>query len=176
MWTKLRHLFEHDDGSLPDIYISNISESEMKLIYAYILSISKVPVGPTLWSLTENRDIKISDISDPLQYFLDDKCSPFRHGLDNLNIENVFLPYLTISVDGKDEISFDYRMGKEWSELEFNALIQMLCKIKNISLKSRIYHADEGGYNDRCNGEFESELKNLFRNKQVYQNTESNRI
>lgn len=160
IWNKLHHLFEKDDGSLPDIFVENITPDEIVTVYSWVLSLTKPYGEPCLWSLEENRDIKITDISNPALYYIQGKSESFRHGLEEFYFNGVKIPQLTIYI-GESGIDFDYRMGKEWNKIKLISLFEFLHEIRKIAPKSKIFQALEGGY-ETPNNEFSIVLEEFF--------------
>ncbi len=152
LWNKLCHLFEKDDGSLPDIFVENISSEESVKIYSWVMSLTKPYGEPCLWSLEEERNIPISDLDNPARYYVQGKSESFRHGLQGFIFNGVKIPQLSICV-GDTGIEFDYRMGKDWGAKETWALFEFLFHIKGIAPNAKITQSDEGGY-ENPNGEF----------------------
>ena len=99
IWHKLSHLFQNDDGSLPDIFVENLSDIQIIDIYNWVVAQAGLSGEPTLWSITEERDIPIKDIVNPAEKFVKDEVEIFRHGLERLIVNGVILPTLTISVE-----------------------------------------------------------------------------
>lgn len=145
IWNQLHHLFDEDDGSLPDIFVEGISPEELVEIYTWVLSLTKPSGEPCLWSLEEKRDIKIADISNPAQYYIQGKGESFRHGLEVFSFNGVRIPQLSICI-GESGVEFDYRMGKDWEAKELMALFEFLRGIKRIAPSANIIQAYEGGY------------------------------
>ncbi|VAW59317.1 hypothetical protein MNBD_GAMMA11-1417 [hydrothermal vent metagenome] len=160
LWNHLSHLFEKDDGSLPDIFVENISEQEQEKIYSWIMSISKPYGNPIVWSNKENRDIQIADIESPVRQFVDGNIESFRFELEGLKIEGILIPQLTICVN-LNEVEFDYRMGKEWGQKELKALFVFLSEIKQIAENAKILQADEGRY-ENPNNEFTEAFETYY--------------
>ena len=153
-------LFDTDDGSLPDIFVENLSDKQIIEIYSWIRSISSVYGDPTLWNIKEKQDISIKQIKNPAYLFTIGEVEMFRHGLADLIIDGVEIPSLTISVE-KEMVSFDYRMGNEWSTQTLEALFKLLKKIKDIAPNATIIQADEGSY-DKPNNKFTEALSNYL--------------
>lgn len=152
LWEELHHLFEIDDGSLPDIFVENISPNESVEIYSWVLSLTKPYGQPTLWSLEEERDIKITELSNPALYYMQGKSESFRHGLVEFEICGTKIPQLSIAVN-ESGVEFDYRMGAEWGGKELDALFHFLYQIKRLAPTANIFQAYEGGYH-KPNKEF----------------------
>lgn len=144
LWAELHHLFDNDDGSLPDIFIKNITSSESEEVYFWVMSLTKSYGEPTLWSLEEERDIKISEITNPVSYYFQGKSESFRHGLEEFEFNGTKIPQLTIAVN-ETGLEFDYRMGKMWRENELVALFEFLYQIKLLAPGAEISQAYEGG-------------------------------
>ena len=116
LWLQVRHLFEQDDGSLPDIFIVNISHEQKMVIYEWLIEQCSV----------SKRD-----------------ADNFRHRLIGLNYVGVELPEMTVCL-AADELSLDYRMGVEWGEKAVTALFELLRQVYQISPQAIIFQADEG--------------------------------
>jgi len=144
-WNRIWPLFENDDGSLPDIFIEGLTDEQTVQIYNWVLDRSSIYGEPTLWSIVEEKDIPVREIENPAQMFIDRKVEPFRHGLDNLVIEKVELPGLSICVEAGG-VSFDYRMGADWTKSCVEALFKFLSMLKSIGPNARVFQADEGGH------------------------------
>ena len=56
LWSIVHDLFDTDDGSLPDIFVENLTSSQIANIYSWVLSqtsIYSVDHEPTLWHLEQ---------------------------------------------------------------------------------------------------------------------------
>lgn len=165
IWDKLHHLFDEDNGSLPDIFVEGVSPEELVEIYSWVLLLTKPYGDPCLWSLEEERDIRIADIPNPALYYIKGKADSFRHGLEEFSFNGVNIPQLTICV-GDSCVEFDYRMGEEWGAKELMALFEFLYRIKCIAPDAKITQADEGDYHNP-----NKEFSNVF---EAYSNEQSN--
>jgi hypothetical protein len=152
LWKNLSHLFESNDGSLPDIHINNITIEDVVKIYSWVLALTTPSANSFLWSLEEKRDVQISELDNPSMYLLEGRSEPFRHCLELFTFNSVLIPQLSIFIDNSS-IQFDYRMGKEWTHKEVNALFEFLCQIKDIVPNARVFQTYEGDY-DKPNREF----------------------
>lgn len=162
IWNELHHLFDEDDGSLPDIFVEGISPEESVEIYSWVLSLTDPYDEPCLWSLEEEKDIRISDIPNPALYYIQGKAESFRHGLEVFSFGGIKIPQLSICI-GESGVEFDYRMGKEWGENEIKALFDFFYHIKLIAPSAKITQACEGGYHSQ-NNEF-SKIFAVYANK-----------
>ncbi|WLQ15959.1 hypothetical protein O5O45_08535 [Hahella aquimaris] len=138
-------MFTDDEGSLPDIWIENITQDELVKIYGWVMSLTKPAKDAMLWSLEEDRDMLISDIADPAVYYIQGKAESFRHLLDVFTMNGVTIPQLSMCL-GDSGVEFDYRMGKEWGPKEVYALFEFLYEIKKIAPAAKVTQSYEGGY------------------------------
>lgn len=144
-WPRVKHLFEPDDGSLPDIFVQGLSSEQVVLVYEWVLSQCAIEGEPTLWSLAVGRDLPIREVAYPARAFARGEVESFRHCLAGLVIATVELPTLSISVESAG-VSFDYRMGPEWGEPEVLALFEFLRLLRQLVPNAHVFQADEGGY------------------------------
>jgi hypothetical protein len=84
IWHKIGHLFKADDGSLPDIFVVNLTDEQIVTVYTWVVSEAGIYGEPTLWSIKEERDILIKEIDNPAQKFIENEVEIFRHGLNDL--------------------------------------------------------------------------------------------
>lgn len=145
LWEKVHHLFDTDDGSLPDIFIENITENESIKIYSWVLSLTQPQKDANVWSIKDNKVILITDLVNPAQEYVQGNIESFRHCLEEFIFYGINIPQLSISI-GETGIDLDYRMGKEWGEKEVIALFEFLFQIIVIAPNAKIVQAYEGGY------------------------------
>ena len=139
IWLKVRHLFETDDGSLPDIFIENLTDRQVVQIYNKVMEQSEIEGDPTLWSLEEEKDVPIKSVENPSQKFIEKKVDSFRHVINHLYINDIKIPTLSICVETRG-VSF------EWEEKQVSALFDLLSSIKEMAPNAKIFQANEGGY------------------------------
>jgi hypothetical protein len=144
-WADVKHLFEIDEGMLPDIYVENLSVQEIVRAYEWVMSQCAIAHSPTLWSKEQERDIPIKEVLHPARDFFEGRVETFRHCLAGLRIDGVVLPELSISVE-QGGLSFDYRPGDGWNEQTVLALFKFLQALKGTVPNARIFQADEGCY------------------------------
>ena len=157
LWMSLKHLFEEDDGSLPDVYVEPLTNEQVIQIYEWVRSKSAIYGDPLAWSIKEQRDIPIRELLHPAKSFMNGEIESFRHGLADFKFSEVQIPELTIEI-GQGAISFDYRMGKAWGPSHLAAFFDFLSEIKRQVPNVRIYQADEG-CQESPNVEFENALQ-----------------
>lgn len=151
-WPQVKHLFEREDGSLPDIYLKNLSADEIIDIYEWLMKQCEIARNPTLWSIEKQQDIAIRDVSNPARAFVEGRVETFHHCLAELHSCDVALPELSVCV-WPDSLSFDYRTGSHWTERNVIALFELLRQISLRAPKANLFQTDEGNYSNP-NAEF----------------------
>ena len=144
-WHEVRHLFERDDGSLPDIFFENLSPEQLVAAYEWLSSQCEVPHHATVWSTEQQQDVPLCEVPFPARAFCQGRIESFRHSLEGLSVGGVALPTLSVCLL-LTELSLDYRMGSEWNERKVIALFELLRHLRQIAPQARIVQADEGGY------------------------------
>jgi len=77
-WQDLHHLFDTDDGSLPDIFFDELSGDQVCTIYAWVMTQTKIYENPTLWDIIQKVDVPIRSIADPASLVVDKKGNRFN--------------------------------------------------------------------------------------------------
>ncbi|WP_156915033.1 hypothetical protein [Rubidibacter lacunae] len=136
LWTQLGCLFndvdDHDNGTLSDIFIEDLSGSEVGEIYGWLRSHSEIyseKGPPTLWHRERQCDVPITELDAPAQLVVNGVAESFRHGLVNLAFAGTHIPDLTVAVY-PDEIQLDYQMGLYWGPSQLSALFEFLWAIQ----------------------------------------------
>jgi hypothetical protein len=156
-WLQIADLFDVDDGSLPDVFVDNLSPEQLEQIYIWVMSQCVVVGDPSAWHVTQEKDIPLRAISAPARAFTNGEIETFRHGLGGLAIGGCELPLLTVSLETPRCMSFDYRSGSEWNERTINAFLQFVLGIREQAPNARISHTDEGIW-ERPNSKFTAAL------------------
>ena len=147
LWPRLNDLFDTDDGSLPDIFVENLSSDQVIQIYRWVRSQCEIYCDagdPTLWHCELECDVPIKSLDNPAQLVISGRVENFRHGLTCFSFSGVVLPQLTVAVS-PNEIAFDYRMGSEWGPSQVAALFDFLWAIQEMAPDAKIFHVHEGG-------------------------------
>jgi hypothetical protein len=144
-WQKVKHLFELNDGSLPDIFVENLSSEELVAVYEWLSNLAEIPRRTTVWSTENQQDIPICEVPFPARAFREGRIASFRHLLVGLSVDGVVLPTLSVCLVS-NELSLDYRMGSEWNEQKVAALFELLRNLLRLAPQARIVQADEGSF------------------------------
>lgn len=145
IWALVQKLFNDDElesRSLPDIYVDNLTAGQQVKIYDWLMSQCKIWGEPCLWDIELEKDILIRDYPHPAQAFIDGRVECFRHCLDELTINEVNMPMLSIFF-ADNEFIFDYEIGNEWNQDSVVALFEMFYQILLIAPNAQIYRTNE---------------------------------
>lgn len=164
IWGAVKEYFEEDDGSLPDIFIVNLTHKEEEDIFNWILSITEPFDNSEIYSIREDKNFPLKYYKNPVSAVITGEVYPFRLGLNKFIIKNVTIPQLTILIS-INEIEFDYRMGKQWGPEQVEALFEFLALIKDKAPSARIIQAYEGGLYNRPNIEFTTTFEDYYSNR-----------
>ena len=165
LWAQLRPLFENDDGSLPDIFVSGLTSEQVHKIYCWVRAQSGIfsdTISPVAWDRVNNCDIEIQTIADPAGDFLAGRLESFRHGLNLFSFSGVEIPQLTVAIR-ESGIEFDYRMGAGWGQSQVSALFEFLWAIQRMAPNATITHGFEGA--SEATAEFETAWHQFRRSK-----------
>lgn len=141
-WQQVFDLFDVDDGSLPDVFVDELSRDEVVDIYDWIMSHCSGPGSRTAWSISKQADVPIADLPSPARAYLDGEVETFRHVLADLSIGGVPLQDMTVCMEDAG-LSIDYRKGPQWTETTINALLELLARIQQRAPGARIWHSEE---------------------------------
>ena len=146
LWVQLESLFVNDDGSLPDIFVSDLTGEQVHKIYNWVRTHADIyseSVSPLAWDCVNNCDVEIETISDPAREFLAGRIESFRHGLSLFTFSGAEIPQLTIFITDSS-VEFDYRMGTDWGQSQVSALFDFLWAIQQMAPDATITHGFEG--------------------------------
>ena len=156
----LRHLFVNDDGSLPDIFIENISSREFENIISWIESLIS-PSPFRVWNKEMSKDLTLTSPSKAARFFSEGKIDSFRFPADNISFEGLVIPTLSVGVYGIEYLEFDYRMGDEWTDETIVCLLTFLSQILEIAPAATILRCEEG-----CHPNYDADFTNALRDFQ----------
>ena len=140
--SKIRHLFIHDDGSLPDIFITNLDEESFRKVYLKAISLGLKDDRISAWNIKEEKEVEYTN-SEYLDLFISDEVESSRVNLPDLKVDKVFVPISSLSVYCKEEVEFDYRMGNEWTDDTISALLEFIALLKDKAPNLKVKRADE---------------------------------
>ena len=146
----------NDDGSLPDIFVDNISTQDTLKIVSWVETLI-APRPFTVWNIEDKRDETLTSPSKALNLFQRDKIESFRFRAENISIKNHTIPDLGFGIYGVDTLELDYRMGDEWTDTTIIAFLDLLSSMIKIAPTAVIQRCDEG-----CSPNYDSDFFNAL--------------
>jgi len=144
-WSQLRHLFIEDDGSLPDVFVDNITASDIKKIVEWVES--RCDCEPFLvWDLQSQTNQHLTSPSQAVELFQSGKIESFRFPASDIAIGDHSLPTLGFGIYSDKCLEFDYRMGTEWTDSKIQAFFKFMTAIITLSPSAQIGRCEEGCY------------------------------
>lgn len=130
LWQVLRDLFEVDDGSLPEIWLTFQDTRAVVAGYELVRSQSAGVVSKQsyLWSKVTNDEVELSAVPNPAALVVSGEAEPFHVVFGGVESNGVVIPDLGVFVF-PSQLVLDYRMGPEWSGARVNALFELLAQM-----------------------------------------------
>ena len=134
VWAKTKHLFDTDDGSLPNIEFDVRENSTQSRVYSFLTNCAGILESETAyyWSKSKQSEIPISFGDNPADLVPANEAEPFHVVFGEITSplgNNV--PSLGLFVF-QEMISLDYRMGQGWDENAVIGLFEILRTISKI--------------------------------------------
>lgn len=141
-WDGLQEIFRKDDGSLPDIELSNLSAEEVIYGYAFIRNHAEriSSKEPSFWSSLKNCDISFSYEDNPATHVVFGEAEPFHlcfGGIKSPSGQSI--PELGLFVF-VDSLSLDYRMGPQWSLQAIQGLFELISCMSQGYVNMKVNH------------------------------------
>ncbi len=126
-WDRITaECFRQDDGSLPGVFITNLSSRGVSAIYAMLRSRSTLEGNtPEFWSRMDHATIHVDAVPDAALLVTGGQAEAFHHCIRDIRAGDVELPTLGVFVY-KDAIELDYRMGSDWGPAQVCGLFALL--------------------------------------------------
>jgi hypothetical protein len=138
LWKELHYIFDTDDGSLPEIWIMNLSQEGVVAIFAFLQhACGTIANSAVFWSLEDHQEQPINSVPNAADLVVKARAEPFHFVCEGLTYKSVVLPEIGVFVFG-DQIALDYKMGKEWDAVKLNALFGILKELKRTDSRARI--------------------------------------
>jgi hypothetical protein len=161
LWDLLHDLFDTDDGSLPEIELTNLNSSQISKIYLFLVSLGKEikPKGITFWDNELNQARSIDSVENPATLITEYRASPFHIVISSITLDEITIPDLGVFIF-QESISMDYRKGTLWTPDKLYALLELLCQIKNLAPEVNI-SLQESESEEKCR-RFQTVLNRLL--------------
>ncbi len=141
-WDGLLGIFGTDDGSLPDIELNNLAESDVILGYEFIRDHASCISSkePSYWSTSESRDVPFSYMDNVATLVVSGESDPVHLCFDGITSPSgKRIPELGLYVF-KDGLSLDYRMGPEWNKEAMQGLFELISSLPINHNRLKIAH------------------------------------
>jgi hypothetical protein len=149
IWSQLRNLFEHDDGSLPEIELTNLDAGAIPRVFASLWrSGNDTPAGGA--SYLDRRDgqekpiSSAQDAANAAVLVCNQEAESIHVVLGGLVSAGTPIPDLGVFVH-PDGLVLDYRMGSAWGPQQVTALFELLHTISETELGLEVHHQDSEG-------------------------------
>lgn len=130
LWQELHHLFDTNDGSLPEIHLSFSNPQATIRAYGILRSRSKgfLTEDPTYYSIVDGMDVRLDSVEDPAALVVGEQAEPFHVVLAGMEVNGIPIPDIGVFVLPR-EVMLDYRMGLSWRAPELEALFALLFEL-----------------------------------------------
>ena len=130
LWTELHHLFDADDGSLPEIRVSYVEREATVAGYDLLrLRAGRVVTEkPYFWSKAHDVERALDSVSNAAALVVTGEAEPFHVVLGGIQARNATIPDFGVFVFPY-QLALDYRMGPAWGASEIEALFQVLIEL-----------------------------------------------
>lgn len=152
LWNNLHDMFDTDDGSLPEICISNLSGTGVKDIWTRLTQLgASLNDGASFWHIARDEDVLVDAVPNAAELVVSGEAASFHVCLRGIAFDGAVIPELGVFVFA-DSICLDYRMGPEWGPAQLRSLFELLNQLQSIDKDSVVSLPEE----------FNSEVRNQF--------------
>jgi len=146
LWEELHHLFDTDDGSLPEVVFGGLGPGDLEAAFALLRSRADPDAlaGQTVWDEQRRADVPMADVPDAVARVADERNPSFHVVFRALRSEGVALPALGVFVD-PDSLALDYRMGSDWDERTLAAFVRLVGDILAVAPHATVAAVPDGG-------------------------------
>lgn len=140
LWSLARINFEHDDGSLPGVGLTDLTPSQVVAICALLEAagqIARPDDPPTYWDKASQSAKPIRSMTAAATEIAAERAEPSHILLQSVRFEGVPIPNLGVFVF-PDSIFLDYRKGPDWTREAVMAFFRLFHRMRDITPQSRI--------------------------------------
>jgi hypothetical protein len=138
LWKELHHLFDTDEGGLPEIRIVNLSQEGVVAIFSSLQQNCRPFANSQVyWSDEDQQDKPINSVPNAAALVVQGRAAPFHCLCRGLTCEGEMLPDIGVFVF-QEEIALDYRAGQEWNARKLKALFGLLKELASIDTGSKV--------------------------------------
>ena len=130
LWNNLHDMFDTDDGSLPDIYVLNLSAQGVENMWAYLRqSAAGLASDASFWHIADGRSIPVDAVPNAAGLVVSGEAESFHAVLRGISFDGVVIPDLGVFVF-PEAVYLDYRMGADWGPAQLSALFELLNQLQ----------------------------------------------
>ena len=138
LWPELHGAFDTDDGSLPEIDITNVSLEGIASMWMYLRTAASAYIGDAwFWHNRTEQATPLDSVSNAARLVVTGEAEPFHSVLHGITYFGAVIPDLGVFVF-QDAISLDYRMGTDWNAAKLTALFELLYQLQRIDPNAQI--------------------------------------
>jgi hypothetical protein len=143
LWNTLHDLFDTDDGSLPDIYVLNLSPAGVKNMWTHLSQMARsLAGGGSFWHIADKQDVAVESVPNAAELVVTGEAESFHVVLCGITVEGTVIPDLGVFVFPAS-IYIDYRMGQEWGPSQLVAFFNLLAQLQAIDEQAVITLPEE---------------------------------
>lgn len=130
LWGRLSPLFEEDDGGLYDVRLTGLTSSSGSRLAAHLQK-RAVSLEGYAWDRVLNREVKVENLAEAALQVGAKRLQRLHVLLTGIQLNGIAIPDLGLYV-WTDELTLDYRMGREWSASVLYAFFELLYELSLI--------------------------------------------
>jgi hypothetical protein len=139
LWRRVGSLFYEDDQMLHHIHLSNLSARSIPRLTAHLQNIAARISPINAWDRISNVAIEMDDLAEGAKRVVLEELDPVHALLSGMVVNRAKLPDIGLLIFA-DELTLDYRKGKEWSPKVVTAFFELIRQLKGVepNLKVRL--------------------------------------
>ena len=145
LWQQIRHLFEEDDGSLPEIVLGGLRRSDPQILFEFL----RDRAGPdalddqTLWDEELDADVPLVERPNAAELVATGRLQSFHAVFRGLRDDDTEIPPIG-AFFLSDEVCLDYRMGEAWDARVLAALMRLVTQMQRLVPHARVAALPDG--------------------------------
>lgn len=144
IWSQIRDLFETNDGSLPEIELTNLDSGAIPRLFASLWrrGHDTTAGGASYCDRRDGQDKPIASVEDAANaavHVCNQEAQSIHVVLGGLGSAEAPMPDLGVFVH-PDGLVFDYRMGPAWGPQQVAALFELLHTIAETAPDFEVHH------------------------------------
>lgn len=136
LWEQVGDLFADDDGSLPEVWLGEVSPDGCEAVWRRLAGIAaSIPDDRTAYSVVLEAEVPINRQPDLVGQIMRGELQSVHVVLTGISWAGVPIPDLGlfISVGSIGRVALDYRMGEGWHPLSLGAFARLLGTLRDLA-------------------------------------------